>query len=184
MWSKLEKPFQLAGIGIERKNAVRIEVITWPRCPVEVRRRITGSPVNGIEFRIEGTRHPSRAAPAQIQFAGPTFRADFSRSWNGPEAPCEFPRLDVKSCEKASDAVVAAGSANQTFVLDDERCARRAIIPVALSIGHIPKQMARACIEAKQMGVVGLKINMRMPHSNAPIVMLRGIVYESLANRP
>src|SRR5208283_2005786 len=46
---ELEVPFQLSRIGVERKNAIRIEVVARAGFSHKIRRRIAGCPVQSVE---------------------------------------------------------------------------------------------------------------------------------------
>ena len=60
--SKLEVPDELAGSGIKRDDAVGVEVVARPICRVEIGRRITRTPVDKVQLRIEQLTYAVLAA--------------------------------------------------------------------------------------------------------------------------
>src|SRR5258708_2090010 len=55
-------PFQLAGIRIERDDAVGVEIRSLAGVSVKIRGRVADAPVDQIQVPIIRTRQPSRAA--------------------------------------------------------------------------------------------------------------------------
>src|SRR5207248_8945163 len=100
--------FEFARVGIEREQAVGVEVIARARRAVKVGRGVTRAPENGVEFRVKRTRHPSGASAEFVTLAGPTGGAEFAGSWNGPKTPRFLAGLGVVSRDKAAHAVVAS----------------------------------------------------------------------------
>src|SRR2546428_493273 len=62
MRTSLLIPVQLAGIGIERDDAVGVEIRSLARFSVEIRGRVADAPVDQIQVRIIRARQPGRAA--------------------------------------------------------------------------------------------------------------------------
>src|SRR5215467_8152076 len=87
MRSELEIPFELADVGIESKEAICVEIVARTRAAVKIRRRITRTPKNGIEFGVKRAGHPGGATAEFVTLARPTGRAEFAGAWNVPETP-------------------------------------------------------------------------------------------------
>src|SRR5262249_48086110 len=56
--SELEMPSELSGFGFERKNGIAVQVVALPLVPVVVETGIARRPVQEVELRIVGPRHP------------------------------------------------------------------------------------------------------------------------------
>ena len=115
---ELEIPFELAGVRIEREDAIGVEVVARTWTSIEVGRRITGAPEDGVQFRVKRTGHPSGAAAEFVAFTGPTGGAKFSRTRNRPEAPYFLTAVRIVGGYKAPYAVIAARSSHDDLVLD------------------------------------------------------------------
>ena len=64
---------------------------------------------------------------------------------------------------------VSASTAHDYLVFDYERGAGGAVVLVPISIGDVPKQVARTGIKAKQMCMVRVHVDVRMPHCHTTI---------------
>src|SRR6266478_8297337 len=115
---ELKIPFELAGVRIEGKQAIGVEVVAQARTSIEVGRRITGAPEDGVQFRVKRTGHPGGATAEFVAFTGPTGGAEFSRAGNRPEAPYFLTALGVVGGHKAAYAVVAARGSHDDLVLN------------------------------------------------------------------
>ena len=118
MRRELEIPFELAGVRIEGKQAIGVEVVARARTSIEVGRRITGAPEDGVQFRVKRTGHPSGATAEFVAFTGPTGGAKFSRARNRPEAPYFLTALRIVGGYKAAYAVITARSSHDDLVLN------------------------------------------------------------------
>src|SRR5258705_3813308 len=115
---ELEIPFELAGVRIEGKQAIGVEVVARPRTSIEVGRRITGAPEDGVQFRVKRAGHPGGATAEFVAFTRPTGGAEFSRAWNRPEAPYFRTALGIVGRHKAAYAIVAARGSHDDLVLN------------------------------------------------------------------
>ncbi len=61
-------PFELAGLRIQRQNAIGIEVVALALVAIEIGTRIAHRPINRVELRIVSAGHPGRAAPCIHEF--------------------------------------------------------------------------------------------------------------------
>src|SRR4029077_185789 len=57
------------------------------------------------------------------------------------------------------------------------------VVFVVVGVGHIPKKMARARVQAEQVSVVGLNVSARAPDGNTATMVHGGVVYESFGDR-
>src|ERR1700728_1107454 len=87
MRCELEIPLQFSGIWIERQHTVSVEIIARADAAIEVRCWIAGAPINCIELGIVGAWHPRCSAAMQVEFSGPAFGTELSRTGYRPEPP-------------------------------------------------------------------------------------------------
>ena len=114
-------PLQLAGIGVERDDAVAVQVVAEPHAAVPIRRGVAGAPEREIRLGIVGGRVPDRGAALAPRVAGPRVVAGLAWRRDRVEAPSLLARLRVERGDVAADPHVAAGRADDHFVLDDVR---------------------------------------------------------------
>src|SRR5262249_46281561 len=102
-------PFQAAGPGVEREDRRGIEIVPAALFAVVVRPRISGCPVERVEFGIEGAGEPGDAAGMLDGLAAPGLRARLARLGNCPEAPDLLTGLRIEGGQEAARALFAAG---------------------------------------------------------------------------
>src|SRR5580658_5905820 len=90
MRGELEIPSQFSRVGVDRQNTRSVEIVARSGISDEIRRRIAGSPIQSVELRIVGAWHPGCAAAVEVRVSRPTVGAEFSRPWNGPQAPLQL----------------------------------------------------------------------------------------------
>ena len=90
-------PFQFSGVGVERDEAIGVQVIAGADRAVKIRRRIARAPVENVEFRVVRPGHPSGATSALIHASRPALRTRFSRRRDGPKLPGQFSGLRIES---------------------------------------------------------------------------------------
>src|SRR6185436_2439208 len=95
-------PFQLAGIRVERNDAVTVKVVAEPRGPVPVRRRIAGAEEHEVRFLVVGAGIPDADAAGLPRLAGPGLVAVLARSRNRVEAPRLLAALRVVGGDEAA----------------------------------------------------------------------------------
>lgn len=174
--SKLEVPFQLSGVGIERQNAICVQVVAWARLAHEIGRRVARRPIQNVNFRIVCARYPGCATTMKIGIAGPTGRTKFFRPGNGPELPLESYCHCIVGGEESAHSRVSAGSAHDYGPFHNEWSAGRAVVFVLVGVFHVPSQTSRASIQTEQVCVIGFYINEMLPYGYAAVLMSRGIV--------
>src|SRR5439155_26477043 len=85
---ELVVPLQLARIGVERDNGVRVEIVAGiPRAAIPPRVGIAGSPEGQVRLRIIRAGHPDGCASVLPRIAGPRVMTWLSRLRNGLEPP-------------------------------------------------------------------------------------------------
>src|SRR5208337_4553002 len=119
MWSELEIPFELAGLGIERENRIGVEIVAHAFAAIEVGTGISDGPEESVGLGIVGACHPGVAGTVFYIFARPCFRARFARLRDSPESPGFFARGLIVSSEKSARAFVASGGARDHEIADD-----------------------------------------------------------------
>ena len=101
---ELVVPLQLAGVDVERDDAVAIEVVAPARAAVPVGRRIAGAEEHEIRLRIVGARVPHADAAGLPRVAGPRLvaRLALAREWcRSARAPCRSSRRTPR-CSRGS----------------------------------------------------------------------------------
>src|SRR5262249_17923261 len=88
---------------------------------IEIGRRVSGAPVNEIEFGIVRTGHPWSTAAVFPALALPCLVAGLARTRNHVEAPCQSSGCDVKRREIATERAVTAVFSDDDFVFDYQR---------------------------------------------------------------
>src|SRR4051812_47216874 len=97
MWRELEVPTERARICVERDHAVGIQIVTRPIFTVEIRRRITHSPVDEVELRIVRPREPGRCSATLPGASAPRLGASLAWQWHRGESPCRLARCRIES---------------------------------------------------------------------------------------
>src|SRR5438309_7206704 len=114
----LEVPLEIAVVRIERQDGRRVEVVARARlAPVVVRRRVGRAPVDEVQGRVVGARHPAAAAPELPGVAAPALLIVLDRV----ELPGLLAVGDVQGPDLALDRQFARGLAQDDLVLDDQR---------------------------------------------------------------
>src|SRR5579859_126521 len=126
-------PLELAGIGIERDDAVGVEVGAFAGIAIEISRGIADAPIEQIQLGIIRAGEPGGASARFPAIAGPGLVAFLARGGNGPETPGAAAGVDVESREIAAMSGIAAGDADHHFVFDEQRRAG----DVAAALAHV-----------------------------------------------
>ena len=117
-------PLQFPAVGIQGHDAIGIEIVSGPVFPVEVGGRIAHPPVDQVQLRIVGARHPGGAAAIFPTVALPGFVALFSWPGDGPEPPGPPAGPGVEGVQIAPMGRVAPGDPDHDLVLDHQGRAR------------------------------------------------------------
>ena len=133
MRRELEIPFQLAGIGVERDDAIAIEVVAAAVVAIPIGTGVADAPVSEIELGIVGAGDPHGGAASLPGIAGPGFVAGLARAGDGVEAPGFLAGGGVEGGDETADAELAAGDSHDDFVFDDQRGVREGVTRVALA---------------------------------------------------
>src|ERR1041384_714315 len=117
-------PLQLAGIRIDRNDAVGIEVFALANFVVEIGRWITDAPEDQVLGSIIGAAQPCRAAAVLPDIScGPGLVSGFPRPGDRIEAPCEPSCLRVERADVTTVGAIASGAADDDLIFDNERSA-------------------------------------------------------------
>ena len=153
--------FELAGIGIERDDRCRVEIVARPRSallpvrarPVVERRRVGGAPPHRIGFRVIGSGHPAAAAAGPPGVAAPGRHGLFGTG-DREELPFLLSGLAVHAEDRSATGPFAALGANDHHVLDHQRRAGEA---------------DRHLLGIQQLGVPHLLAGLQIERDQAPI---------------
>ena len=116
---ELVVPLQLAGVGVERDDAVAVQVVAEPRAAVPVGRRIAGAEEHEVRLGVVGAGVPDAGAAGLPRLARPGLVARLAGTGNRVEAPDLLAGLRVERRDVAADRAVAAAGADDHLVLDD-----------------------------------------------------------------
>src|SRR4051794_19261494 len=83
----LEMPLQGARVGVERDQAVRVQVVALAPVAIPIRPRISRAPVDGVRLRLVGAGHPGGGRAGLPALALPGIVARLPLGGNGVEAP-------------------------------------------------------------------------------------------------
>ena len=139
---ELEMPLQFSGLRIQRDDRIRVEVVAFAIVAVEIRRRIAGRPIEGVELRIVGACQPRGRSRVRDAASLPRFRSRLAWRRHRPEAPHFFARCLIECGEKAAHAFVTAGRAGNHEVPDDERRAGGVVVLAPVRHFGFPEQRA------------------------------------------
>ncbi len=151
---ELVVPLQLAGVGVERDDAVAVEVVAKPRRAVPVRRRVAGAEEHEVRLGIVGARVPHADAAGLPRVARPGLVARLAGSGNRVEAPDFLAGLRIERRDVAADRAVAAAGADDHLVLHDRRVVRdRVAAPSASATCDVPDLLAALRVDRDQVRV-------------------------------
>jgi hypothetical protein len=157
MRRELVKPFQLARVGIQREHAIGIQVVAEAAVAVGIGIGIAGAPISEVQVGIVGAGVPDGSAAGLPGVAGPGFVAGLPGSGDTVEAPDLLPGFDVEGGEEIAHAGVAAGGADDDFILDHQR---RVGDDVTFGCGwlgdlRVPDDLAGFGVDGEQMRIKG-----------------------------
>ena len=132
--SKLEVPFQLARVGIQRQQAIGIKIVAGADFAIPIGPRVTGAPVNQVSVGVVSASNPGGGGAILITLAGPGFGLRIARRRHRPEAPGLLASLRVVGVQKATDAVLATGDADDDLIFQRQR--RHGNGLAGLIVGH------------------------------------------------
>src|SRR3954471_12115221 len=121
-------PVQLPCLAIERKHAVRVEIVPLAVIAVVLLRRIPGWPVDDVEIGIVAAGEPGGSAAMLDVLSLPCFGSRFSRLRNGPEPPHFFSCVLIVRRDEPVRAVLTSGHARDDQVPGGKRRGRSRIV--------------------------------------------------------
>ena len=180
--------FELAGIGIERDDRGRVEIVARPRSallpvrarPVVERRRVGGAPPYRIGFRVIGSGHPAAAAAGPPGVATPGRHGLFGTG-DREELPLLLSGLAVDAEDRSATGPFAALGANDHLVLDHQRRASEADRHL-LGIQQlgVPHRLAVLQIERDQAPVDRADIEIAVSDGDAAVVGRVGLLGDQI----
>ena len=147
-------PAQRARVGVDREQRTGIEVVAFAIVAVVVGIWIAGAVIEQVELRVITSGDPRRSAAA-CGYIGirPRLAAQLAGIRNRIEAPDAPARLRVVRVDVAAAGEVAAGDADDHFVLHDQRRRRDRVRFLQIADGHVPEDRAGLAFERDQMRV-------------------------------
>ena len=165
-------PFQLAGPGVERQNAIGIKIVAGAAAIVAVGPGIARGPVEGVRGRIVRACEPGGTAAVTWFAALPGFDARLAAARHGPTPPDERAGIGgLNAATKPRMPSIGAGDAGDDHVVDDQRGHGAAVV-LTLQVGRhgsFPEQFAGRAVEREQVGVVGNEENLIAQNRNAAV---------------
>ncbi len=151
---ELVVPLKHAGVGIERQQRARIQIVALSIVAIVIRIRVTGTVVNEVQRRVISSRRPDGAATPEHRFdSRPGLAPPFAGPGNGVESPGAGPGLSVVSIDETAAGVIAARHANDHLVLDHERSKRDGVTVFGFLDRSVPEHLAGLPIERNQVSV-------------------------------
>src|SRR5271168_3205114 len=109
MRRELIMPFQFAGIGIQRHETARVEIVTRAHITEHDGARIPRTPESQIGLRIVGSGDPGGTAAVLPTLAGPGLATQLTLAGHGVEAPYAFAGVGVISIDESARAELGPG---------------------------------------------------------------------------
>ncbi len=184
MRRELKVPLQSAGVGVEREDRVRVQVVALPLVAVVIGTGVAGRPVQQARVRIVGACQPGSGTSMLECLADPCFGSRFAAGRDRPEPPHAFAARRPVGIEKSAIAFIAARHAGDHQIVDHERRARAAIVLAIVRHLGIPQKLSSDPVERDQVGVIGLEKDTIPENRHAAIDAARGIADQALRSRP
>src|SRR3990172_12197034 len=177
MGDLLEVPDDFAGVGIDRHDAIGVEVLTHSSRSVEVGGGVPDAPVEEVEPGIVGARHPGGAPSIFPAVSRPGLVPLLAGSGNGVEPPAELSRLPVESDDVPPMGRVSAGRAHDDHVFDDDRGSG----DVAAEIGAVldvdlEHLLTRLRVEGDDEVIDRSEVQVAVAEGDAPVLVPVGAV--------
>ncbi len=128
---ELVVPLEGAGLGIEREDAVGVEVVAGAVAVVGVGPGIAGGPEERVGGGIVGAGEPRGAAAGDGFFVAPGGDLVFAALGDGPATPEERAGIGVEGGDEPANALVGSGNTDEDGVVDDERRHGAAVMRIA-----------------------------------------------------
>ena len=151
--SELEIPFEITGVGVQCQHRIRVEVVAEANITVPVGSRVSGTPVDQVQFRVIGAGNPGWAAAILPGIAGPGVVTEFTGAGDSIGAPDPFPGLRIIGVDKAANTEFTASDPGYHQVLDDQGCRSLAVAGIVWGHFHVPEYIAGTGIDGNQMGI-------------------------------
>src|SRR6266851_7670260 len=165
----LKIPVQLAGIGVERKQRVAVEIVAGAALSTIRRRRISRRPEELIRRRIVSSRVPRRRTAHFPGVALPGVMTWLARPRHSVEAPLALAGCRVVGVDEAANAVFTSRNAKYDEILHRQRCRREAVAQPVVGGGYVPDDATGFRIERNQMRIERAEDNLVTENRKATI---------------
>ena len=156
---RLEVPLQLAGVGAERDDAVRVQVGAPPVAAVEVGRGVAGAPVDQVQLRVVRAGHPGGAPAVAPTVAGPRLVARLAGARNDVKPPALLAGVGIERHDVAAVGQVAPARADHDDVVDQQRRRAHEAAPLgAVLHQRAPRFLARLDVDGHHVVVVRAEV--------------------------
>src|SRR5690348_4342051 len=132
---ELVVPLQLAGLGIERDNAIGIKIVSFALGAVIFGVGITGLPIDDAEFFIIGASEPGDRAAVLARIAFPGLRSGLVSRRHSPESPHLLSGCDGIGSQESTRALFATGRTGNHQIARYQR--RGSCVIVLAPVGHL-----------------------------------------------
>src|SRR5262249_20099034 len=136
--SELVIPAELSGLGVERQDAVGVQVVAQPVVAVVFGGGISGRPVEYARLRIVRAGEPGGRARMLDALALPAIGNRLARLGDSPEFPGFLTRGLVVGGQESARAVLAAADSGDHQVSDGQRSGGREIALLRIGGLYVP----------------------------------------------
>ena len=171
---ELEVPAQLAGVGVDGEQGVRVQRVAGAARRRAPRRRLARREVHEIQLRVVARGVPRRAAERRpFVVLGPRLEAGLAFARRGVKRPEVRAVRGVVRLELAARREVAARRADEHFAVGDQRRVRVAFAGLVVAGLHFPALRARARIERDEEAVGRRKVDRVAVNGDAAVARIR-----------
>ncbi len=161
----------LAAVGIDRHDRVRVEVVALAHLPVEVGTWVARIEVQEIELRVVRRRDPAVRAAARpgLALRGPGLRPRLPGSRDHVAPPHALSGLELERVGVTAHPELTARASDDDHVLDDERGDGRALAGPYVPERLIPDERTRLGVKRGHVGIEGGHEDLPVGHGAAPV---------------
>src|SRR6185437_14985989 len=147
-------PLQAPSLRVDCDNAARVQINSRPHVTLEVRPRISNSPINKIEVRIIRAGQPRGSAAFFPGVAwSPCFVPGFTRARNRIEAPQTLAINRRVGVDETSDSVIPARNSDKNLVFNRQRSTGDPVSVVVVRNRDVPEQLAGLGVQREQVRI-------------------------------
>ena len=153
---------QFAGVGVERDDRVRVEVVARTGV-ADPRAGVAGAPVGQVQVGVERARHPHRRPAGAPGIAWPGVVPRLAGTRDGVGLPDLGPGVGVERRDEAADAPFAARDTHHHLAVDDQRGHRHVVAGAVVLHRLFPHDVARDGVERDHERVGGGQVDLVVP---------------------